>query len=519
MGAQFRKFIESTPLLLVVFSAGLIPIIFVRFVLPGVFGAFISATIAVVAIAWLWFHYRTQDPAYDRQLAGDNLYYLGLLFTLASLIIALIRLFLLEGYVDGGSSIQERAYDLIGGFGIALVSTVAGILGRIVLQSEDAGGPVLPAGALPQPRDSVPESADSYQLNFQPEDSVDAMKVRRALVEDAQQLRLVLRQATDAFSHFTRITGWQAENTRTHTKALMRSFNDEMATSASDGLESAATSWRGAAEVIRTDAKQLEQQFNGITEQFSTRMSQVVEQIAVLTVECNKQVSEAAQQSIRSAADAWTQMAESMRSDNQRLSESLNQQVTVMTSAADSIRRDLTEFSGVVSTITRQLNAESKELGPLAEHTAAAGRNVENLARALDSAGENLKAVVELSANATGKLQDSAATLASAQETLQQRTAQRLEESIGEYRSVITDFVDSARKDLKTDADGWISAAKQLTDEGRTQQQDGVRTIEAARQWGEQMSEEVKQWTTLAERTRNSLVHVVEQLTDVVRKS
>ena len=519
MVAQFRKLIESTPLLLVVFSAGLIPIVFVRFVFPGVFGAFVSAVIAVVAIGWLWFHYSTRDPTHDRQLAGDNLYYLGLLFTLASLIIALIRLFLLEGSADGGSSIQERAYDLIGGFGIALVSTVVGILGRIVLQSEDAGGSDPSSGALPQPRDSVTGAPATGELTFQLEDAVDAMKIRRALVEDAQQLRLVLRQATDAFSHFTRITGWQAENTRTHTKALMRSFNEDMATSASDGLESAATSWRGAAQSIRTDAKTLEQQFGGLTEEFSTRMSEVVEQFAVLNVECNKQISETAQRSIKSAASAWTDMAEAMRSDNKRLSESLNQQVTVMSSAADSIRRDLTEFSGAVSTMTKQLNAESKELGPLADKTAAAGRNLENLAHVLGSARENLKAVVELSAAATGTLQNSAATLASAQETLQQRTAERLEESLGEYRSVITDFVDGAREDLKTDADRWISAAKQLTDEGRSQQEDGARTIDAAKQWGEQMSEEVKQWTNLAERTRNSLVQVVEQLSDVVRKS
>ena len=519
MGGHFRKLTESIPLLLVVFLAGLVPIGIVRFVFPGVFGAFFSAAIAVGAIAWLWTYYGTKDPTYDRQLAGDNLYYLGLLFTLASLIIALIRLFLLDGSVDSENSIQQRAYDLIGGFGIALVSTVVGILGRIVIQSDDTGSSALTAGALQQLPDSQSESLDSDQLAYEPEDAMDAMKIRRALIEDAQQLRLVLRQATDAFRHFTRITGWQAENTRTHTKALMQSFNDEMAASASDGLKSAAISWNGAAESIRSDARTLEQRFSGLTQEFSTRMTEAVEQFAALSLESNNQLAETAQRSINSAADSWTEMANAMRSDNQRLSESLNRQLTVMSSATESIRRDLTELSGAVSTVTQQLNAESKELGPLADKTAAAARHVEHFTRALDSAGQNLEAVLELSARATGKLQDSANTLTSAQETLQQRTAQRLEESIGEYRSAIAGFVDGAREDLKSDADRWISAAKQLTDEGKTQQEEGARTIEAARQWGEQMSEEVKQWTTLAERTRNSLVQVVEQLTDVVRKS
>ena len=292
-----------------------------------------------------------------------------------------------------------------------------------------------------------------------------------------------------------------------------------MAASASDGLESAAISWRGAAESIRTDARTLEQQFSEVTQEFSKRMSGVVEQFAMLSQECNRQLAETARRSINSAADSWTEMASAMMSDNQRLSESLDRHVTVMSSAADSIRRDLKELSEAVSSMTQQYNAESKELGPLAEKTAAAARHVEQLTQALDSAGENLKTVVELSAKSSGKLQDSVNALASAQETMQQRTAEKLEESVGEYRGVVTGFVDGAREDLKSDAARWISAARQLTDEGRTQQEEGARTIEAARQWGEQMSEEVKQWTTLAERTRSSLVQVVEQLTDVVRKS
>lgn len=60
----------------------------------------------------------------------ENLYYMGLLFTLASLVYSLVTLFWLT---SNDSDIAERTYNLIGSFGIALISTFFGILFRILL--------------------------------------------------------------------------------------------------------------------------------------------------------------------------------------------------------------------------------------------------------------------------------------------------------------------------------------------------------------------------------------------------
>ena len=59
--------------------------------------------------------------------AGDNIYYLGLLFTLVSLTIALIQIF---GNDDG----LDRVTDLIAAFGIALISTILGLFLRVFVQ-------------------------------------------------------------------------------------------------------------------------------------------------------------------------------------------------------------------------------------------------------------------------------------------------------------------------------------------------------------------------------------------------
>ena len=67
-----------------------------------------------------WFVPRI-PPRPDR--LGDNLYYMGFVFTLASMSAALVDL-------QGGADVST----LIGSFGIALFSTIAGISGRVLLQ-------------------------------------------------------------------------------------------------------------------------------------------------------------------------------------------------------------------------------------------------------------------------------------------------------------------------------------------------------------------------------------------------
>ncbi|MDA8009361.1 MAG: hypothetical protein MPK62_03495 [Alphaproteobacteria bacterium] len=62
--------------------------------------------------------------------APENLYYMGLLFTLTSLTYSLIVLFVVN---SGADDLEKRVYNLVGSFGIALISTIAGIVLRILL--------------------------------------------------------------------------------------------------------------------------------------------------------------------------------------------------------------------------------------------------------------------------------------------------------------------------------------------------------------------------------------------------
>jgi hypothetical protein len=78
-----------------------------------------GAVVLMVAYGFAAFQFRRVRLRPDR--LGDNFYYLGFVYTLASLSAALLQL-------RGGAKIEE----LLGSFGIALFTTIVGIAGRVL---------------------------------------------------------------------------------------------------------------------------------------------------------------------------------------------------------------------------------------------------------------------------------------------------------------------------------------------------------------------------------------------------
>lgn len=88
--------------------------------------AWASSAWAVIVLTALFIHTLVSDRGNER--AGDNLYYLGLLFTL---IILGYSLYTHDFAVAGGAQV----FDVVTSFGVALSSTVFGILYRVIIQS------------------------------------------------------------------------------------------------------------------------------------------------------------------------------------------------------------------------------------------------------------------------------------------------------------------------------------------------------------------------------------------------
>lgn len=122
------------------FFAGVLGLLFIRILGDQFFGkglnivdflAIVWALAALIAYGgYILFTRDRSSISVDR--ASDNIYYLGLLYTLTSLAYSLIKL--TYGMGDGTSFKGERILSLLPDFGLALFSTIGGIFGRILLQ-------------------------------------------------------------------------------------------------------------------------------------------------------------------------------------------------------------------------------------------------------------------------------------------------------------------------------------------------------------------------------------------------
>ena len=116
--------------------------------------AWIAAAVAAGVVLLLTVYYVLNDENAPEE-EGDNVYYLGLLYTLLSLMFALVELF---GSGSGAARDPDNIHTLLEHFGIALTSTVVGIAGRVAVQNwQRAGfaaesdflqGPPVPAPAV-----------------------------------------------------------------------------------------------------------------------------------------------------------------------------------------------------------------------------------------------------------------------------------------------------------------------------------------------------------------------------------
>jgi len=128
--------------------------------------AAIFAVVSIVVYAtFAWLAQRENPVRADR--LGDNCYYLGLVYTLASLIASLIM-------IEQGADVNG----LIGNFGVALVSTAAGIVARLILIQLRAETDDVDQRA----RVALADTANSMQS-----DLLLAASVFRGLMIDAQE--------------------------------------------------------------------------------------------------------------------------------------------------------------------------------------------------------------------------------------------------------------------------------------------------------------------------------------------
>ncbi len=174
---------------------------------PGAIAGFVFI-VAYFAVSWASIRQRTMRA--DR--LGDNCYYLGLVYTLASLIAALIQ-------IEGGAEIAG----LLGNFGVALVSTATGIIARLIL------------------------------IQFRSENDDVEDRARNDLAQTAQDMRASLLSSAEAFR--TLLVGAQ-ETFRISIEHTRANFED--AREITERMKSLEVSPQTLNEALKTTVTQLE---------------------------------------------------------------------------------------------------------------------------------------------------------------------------------------------------------------------------------------------------------------------
>ena len=394
--------------LLWAFLAGAGLIIAIRLAFPGLGGAIAAAVVAVIVVGLLgWYYWRSELKRRDR--AGDDLYYLGLLLTLVSLIYALVLLFIVRDAGDGLTHVDT----MIGNFGISLVSTVAGILGRILLQdsSGESRDPAAGQAADRAPRQRGQEDAQKEQ------DALLTAGVREATA-NMLQLRRDLREAADAFAHFTRVTLSHAEHIKSHTQQLVEGFNQHMAAVAERGLDDTGAVWQRVGETMRQDSETMlrgiEAAVSGATER---------------------------------TAEAWRGLAGQIES-------------------ASAAARN-------------RLEADAAEMEATLAHLERANGALGSLASALDGAQRQVSALGETASTATAAVSANATETLAAQQALVEGSKASQTAALESFSAATLALTDAAGKQMAEQARAWQTAVDDFHAAGQAQRQQSERAINA----------------------------------------
>ena len=223
------------------FGTGVAVIFLAKLIAQGhpILGGIVASALGIAIMFWYRNDQRQVRPEREQPRLGDEVYYLGLLYTLTSLCAALVSLFLLSG---GEQTLEERTDEMIGSFGIALLTTMAGSVMRMSLQRQGTEGQATII--------RIPQSAD------------DGVTVD--LERYAYELRRQLQNSTNAFAAHANQAILQAKTIHAHMDEMMQAFHDGLEKKAKAELESLKAIYKSVAEKAEEARQRTEAQQEGI---------------------------------------------------------------------------------------------------------------------------------------------------------------------------------------------------------------------------------------------------------------
>ncbi|MCY4269602.1 MAG: hypothetical protein OXE80_05470 [Gammaproteobacteria bacterium] len=480
---------NATRTLIQAFLGGLVVIVGLRTLVAGLTGATLAAFAAVAIIGLVgWRYHKAFENAEERQIAGDNLYYLGLLFTLISLILALVQLFVLDTQED----VNQRANELIGNFSVALFSTVAGIFARILFQSHKNTTTKSEGKAVEKPDPTpVPVSASGLVIDA----DVSALR------EELSRLRLMLREASDAFLHFTRISSEQSENMVEHTGSMVQRQSEELSKATIHQLQQMNQNLQSVANVFQVEMEKLSNHSTNVIDEFV------------------KHMSADARRGIADTSQAWNEAAIKMRAEGDKQIRAIYGDINALLQSTEQAWAQMAGLSESIGESVAGMRQNVESLREMLKDSVQAGAEMKLLVESMGRAREDLDRAAGAAGKSTAEIESGIREFAEIQGKLSADLNESRLQAVQEFRDATTRITDQVGEELDSGGGRLQSAILNIVNDMENHQKVSAEQLGKASHLSRQMSEETKQWSKLAEHTRKSLVEAVEHLVSVVKKN
>ena len=456
-----------------------------------------AAFVAVSIIGIVgWRYHRESDNVEDRQVAGDNLYYMGFLFTLVSLILALMQLFVMDTQAD----VNERANELIGNFSVALFSTVAGIFARILFQSTERESREQSAQKMDVENGKLITSKAKVNVNT----SVVNTDIK-VLQEDLMRLRLALREASDAFLHFSRISNEQCENVVTTTGSIMQRQSENLSKASLHQLEQMNSSLKSLANAFQVEMNKLTDHCKNTVDEFL------------------KHLSNEAYQGISDTSQVWKDTAIQMKADGERHIEGIYGNVTALLQNTKQAWSQINDLTGKVGETVVGMQENVESLQQMVSISANAGSEMKTLIESMSQARKEFNSAAEAANKSTEEIESGIRGFTDAKSKLDSELIETRINAVKDYREATVQFTKHVSEQLESSGDRLQSVILKMANDMENHQkifsEQLGKASELGKQLGKQMSDEINEWSKLSEHTRKSLVEAADHLVKVVKKS
>ena len=396
------------------FGLGFVMIFATKLVARGqpIVGGIVAAVVGGVIMVLYVAHQKRDRPESEQPRLGDEVYYLGLLYTLTSLCAALVSLFLLDG---GEQSLEERTNEMVGSFGIALLTTMAGIVMRMPLQRRGTEGQ---ATIIRIPHSSASGSGGrNMEAGGR---SVESEGTTIDLERYAFELRRQLQTSTNAFASHANQSILQAKTTHAHMDEMMKAFHDGLEEKAKAELESLEAIYKAIAakseEVMkRTETQQASVQ--STLEQLEAHLKSMDESIERIragsgeTAENLGAIGVQARASTRALAESGKVVTEGLSvlaeaTDAEKANQEARAQFTK--EMGETLERQVEEWTGVqrrAGEALMEMERTSQALAGLGQEAQRTTEEFTILPDGIHKAGEAIERLTEI-ANAGSEISD-----------------------------------------------------------------------------------------------------------------